>query len=108
MHVDPVAAEAGYFGTLIASGIHTFGIWQRLAVLNIFPGWQIIAGRGVQLEFPAPVRAGATLSGVLEVAGVEPVSATRSLISKHARMHDDTGVLVFEMRAEVFMRRRPA
>jgi len=29
---------------VIASGIHTFGIFQRLAVTNVYPGWVIIAG----------------------------------------------------------------
>jgi hypothetical protein len=79
MHTDPEAAEAGFFGALIASGVHTFAIWQRLAVLNIFQGWQII-----------------------------DVSDSRTVVTKMAHLRDQNGLLSFEMRAEVFMRRRPA
>ena len=62
-HVDRAAAEAGFFGEIIASGVHTVAIFQRLAVRGAYRHWSVIAGRRVSAEFPAPVRPGRTLVG---------------------------------------------
>lgn len=45
-HVDRAAAESGAFGGLIASGIHSLAIAQRLAVSSVLTSWSVIAGRG--------------------------------------------------------------
>lgn len=45
-HVDAAAAERGMFGGLIASGIHTMAVFQRLSVEGFWGRAATIAARG--------------------------------------------------------------
>lgn len=108
IHIDEQWAAAGPFGEIVASGIHSFGIFQRLAASNVYPGWQIIAGRAVRdVLFPKPVRGGTVLSAAVVVERMEPRGRGRSLVFKTGSMWDDDGDVVFRMRAEIYMRSRP-
>lgn len=61
-HTDPDTASESYFGGLIASGIHTLAVFQRLAARSHFNRWNVIAGRRISdLEFRRPVRPGDVL-----------------------------------------------
>ena len=63
-HIDTDVAASGQFGGLIASGIHTMSIYQRLSVLSVFNHWSVIAGRSLrEVRFTRPVRPGAELTG---------------------------------------------
>lgn len=63
-HVDAEAAADGPFGGLIASGIHTFAIFQKLVVNACYRDWNIIAGKEIRdLRFLRPVRPGDELTG---------------------------------------------
>ncbi len=63
-HLDAEASAAGPFGGIIASGIHTLAIFQKLIVEACFSDWNIIAGKEIRgLEFLRPVRPGDELSG---------------------------------------------
>lgn len=63
-HLDPAAAAASPFGGLIASGIQTFAIFQKLIVEGHFHDWNIIAGKEIrELRFLRPVRPGDQLTG---------------------------------------------
>ena len=44
-HTDPEAAQAGAYRGIIASGIQTMAVMQRLAVQHVYVGWAVIAGR---------------------------------------------------------------
>jgi acyl dehydratase len=67
-HVDPVAAGAGSFGDVIASGEQTLAIFQRLSVLAAEADWAVIAGtRLLDVRFLRPVRPDSTLSGGVRV-----------------------------------------
>src|SRR5215813_5823420 len=66
IHIDPVAAAAGPFGGLIASGFNTIAIYQRLVVEAIWSKVAGIAGRSFEIRLPSPVRPGATLTGQSE------------------------------------------
>jgi len=70
IHIDPVAAANGPFGGVIASGLHTMAIYQRLIVEAMW--WQVagVAGRRIESEFERPVRPGMTLTGQAEIAAV--------------------------------------
>ena len=77
-HTDVDAAESGPFGGVIASGIHTMAICQRLAVAAVFDRWQTICGRELtNVQFRRPVRPGTVLSGRATVASVTPEPARR-------------------------------
>jgi acyl dehydratase len=62
IHVDPVAAAAGPFGGLIASGWHTAALVMRQLVAHYLPAGGSLASPGVdQIRWPVPVRPGDTL-----------------------------------------------
>ena len=67
IHADPIAAAAGPFGGLIASGFNTIAIYQRLVVEAIWTKVAGIVGRSLEIRLPRPVRPGATLSGQSEI-----------------------------------------
>jgi acyl dehydratase len=61
-HVDPVAAAAGPFGGLIASGWHTSALVMRLLVANYLSAESSLGSAGIdELRWPHPVRPGDTL-----------------------------------------------
>ena len=61
-HVDPVAAAAGPFGGLIASGWHTAALVMRLLVGNYLSAESSLGSAGLdEIRWPYPVRPGDTL-----------------------------------------------
>lgn len=47
-HLEKDFAEAGLYHGLIASGLQTIGVYQRLAVLAMYSRWSLVAGRGLR------------------------------------------------------------
>jgi acyl dehydratase len=108
IHVDADAAAEGKFGVLIASGLHTFAVFNRLANLTVYPGWALIAGRDATVQFTRAVREGTVVTGSVTVESVTPYSARSSTVVKSGELHDATTLEpLFEMRATTYMRRRP-
>lgn len=64
-HVDPQRAAAeSQFGGLIASGLHTLSVYQRLWVDSRTQPWRVIAGATMSdVAFLRPVRPGDVLTG---------------------------------------------
>jgi len=61
-HVDPVAAAAGPYSGLIASGWHTSALVMRLLVENYLSAESSLGSAGLdELRWPHPVRPGDTL-----------------------------------------------
>jgi acyl dehydratase len=61
-HVDPVAAAAGPYGGLIASGWHTAAVVMRLLVENYLSAESSLGSPGMdEIRWPNPVRPGDTL-----------------------------------------------
>ena len=113
-HTDVDVAAAGHFGEVIASGIHTLGIYQRLSVQGAVGRWAVIAGRRIrELRFPAPVVAGDVLHASLLVESVTPGRpdatgrAPRALVVVHAHVRRDDGTSVLGATFETYVRTRP-
>lgn len=70
IHMDPVAAANGPFGGIIASGLHTIGIYQRLVVEAMWSQVAGVAGRRIESDFRRPVRPGMSLTGAAEIAAI--------------------------------------
>lgn len=105
-HTDPVAASAGHHGAVIASGIHTLAILQRLSVDAFYSRWAVIAGRGFdRLRFTAPVRAGDTVSGTVRVTDVS-LDETRGRVGLDYEMCRLDGTTVLTSAMTVFLWRR--
>lgn len=72
-HVDVAAAQDSMFGGLVASGIHTFGICQRLATEAFYNDAAFLGGLGVNdLRLPIPTHPGDTLSAQVTVEKKRP------------------------------------
>jgi acyl dehydratase len=98
LHVDPVAAESGPFGGLIASGWHTAGLMMRLFTDHYLSSVASLASPGVdELRWIRPVRPGDLLR-----VRVVVLSANRSR-SKPDRGMVRSGIEVLNQRGEVVM-----
>ncbi|MFI5954019.1 MaoC/PaaZ C-terminal domain-containing protein [Cryptosporangium sp. NPDC051539] len=105
-HVDPEAAAGSYFGEVIASGLHTLGVLQRLAVLGVYEHWDVIAGRRIRgIELTAPVTGGTTLLGSLTVESVEPRGPERALVTVRGALRTPQDRPVLEAVFEMYLRR---
>jgi len=108
-HVDDERAITdGYFGGLIASGVQTLAIYQRLMVESLVRHWEVIGGAGIQdLQFRRPVRPGDTLTGSTTIEDVQSQPArgralviyAGELINQHSER-----VLVLTMSAYLRLR----
>ena len=70
IHMDPEAAAKGPFGGLIASGLQTLAIYQRLVVEAMWTQVAGVAGAGIESRFLRPVRPGMTLTGHAEISAL--------------------------------------
>lgn len=105
-HTDPVAAAGGHHGGVIASGIHTLAVLQRLWVESVYSRWAVIAGRGFdRLRFTAPVRPGDTVTGSVHVTEVSP-DETRARVTMDLEMRNQDAAVVLTATMTVFLWRR--
>lgn len=107
-HVDEAVAVHGYFGGLIASGVHTMAVFQRLSVLGAYRHWSVIGGRGLRdVRFLRPVRPGDTLTGTVTIDEIELDDRGRGLVTTSGELLDAEGRAVFRLLSEAYLRRRP-
>lgn len=85
-HTDPErAVTEGFFGGIIASGIQTMAIFQRLSVQSFPQNVKVIGGAGIKdLQFRRPVYPDDTLSGSLTVTNVHHDNERRRTLVTYA------------------------
>ena len=106
-HVDPRAAESSKFGGLVASGVQTIALFQRMCVDQQFSHWALLAGRSFRdVVFVKPVRPGVKLSGSLSVAEVAHRSPRSADVVLDGLLLDDDEHTVFTMTLVISMQRR--
>ena len=104
-HVDPHQAVHSDFGGLIASGLHTASIYQRLAVTGLFSRYDVIAGKEIHgMRFLRPVRPGDVLSCSILIQSVEPDRAGRSLVKMLGTLRNQHSKPVLERGVDSIMR----
>jgi acyl dehydratase len=105
LHADERAAASGPFGGLIANGIHTMGIYQRLAVAALWRRTAVIAGRTLrEIELLRPVRPGTTLTGHLELREIRPRPNGDAMVAAHAELREaPSGPVVFRLVVDVLV-----
>lgn len=99
-HTEPDAARDSYFGSVIASGVHTLAVFQRLAVQSQYSQWHVIAGKKLHnVELRRPVRPGDVLHGRLVVERIEFDDRGRAEVHIRGRLHNqhDEPVLHIEL-----------
>ena len=105
IHVDIDYATLGPFGGVIASGIHTLGLYQRLQ-----SAWlrtvAVVAGLGCdRMRLPTPERPGDELTARTAITAMREQSAHRALMQIHSTMHSEAGV-VLDLHASIVVQRR--
>lgn len=108
-HVDREAAAHSAFGGLIASGLHTASIFQRLAAIGVYQRYDVVAGKEIHgMRFLRPVRAGDRLSCSVLVRSVEPDGRGRCLVTLLGTLRNQDGRPVLELEVDSLVRSRDA
>lgn len=106
-HIDAGIAETGAYGGLIASGIHTIAVYQRLSVTGVFDDWSVIAGRALHdVRFLRPVRPGDVLTGTVTIEGIVFDDRQRALVTTSAELINQRGDAVLTLVLDAFVRAR--
>lgn len=107
LHLSEDNIEETAFGRLVASGVHTLAVFQRLAVTGAYAGWDIFAGRRLDdVRFLGPVFPGDDLRAALIVQSVEMNHPGRGLVTCFGWIDSGNG-RVLELVTESYVNRRP-
>jgi acyl dehydratase len=107
-HLDDAAAEAGQFGGIIASGLHTQAIAIRLGVEALVGQLDFVAARELRsMKLLKPVRPGDTLTGMIEIEEQRLRDDGRGVIVYRLELVDQNGDVVLRLLLDVLVRRRP-
>jgi acyl dehydratase len=97
-HIDRAAAADSPWGGIIASGIQTVAVYQRLVVEALWSRAAVKAGKAMTANLRRPVRPGATLTGKVVVREVtHRPDRGDSIVSVAAELVDDSGAVVLEL-----------
>lgn len=103
MHIG----DGGHFGTVIASGLHTLAVFQRLAVESAYRSWAVVAGRGIRdLVLPRPVFPGDQLSGWVQVNGGVQTRPEMVKLDIEGHLENQDGKQVLHLRLDNYVRSR--
>jgi acyl dehydratase len=109
IHTDPEAARERGLPGVIASGLHTLGIYQRFIVEAL---WSDVAGgigRSFQIRFRRPVHPGATLTGHATVTTITArPDRGDALVVIEGELRDDAGDVVLAIVNDSVLPLRPA
>ncbi|HEX7658202.1 MAG TPA: MaoC family dehydratase [Pseudonocardiaceae bacterium] len=109
-HIDPVAAENGPFGGLVASGWHTVSATMRVLVENYLSGASSLGSPGVDdIRWLRPVRPGDVLrvrATVLD-SKVSNSKPDRGVVRTKVEALNEADEPVFHMTVLGLVRRRP-
>ncbi|WP_194820225.1 SAM-dependent methyltransferase [Nocardia sp. XZ_19_385] len=108
LHTDCDVGATRPSDEMIASGIHTLAVFQRLAALRAYRDWSIIGCRSIRdIRFTNPIAAGATLRGTLRIAEATYSHPQHALIRLSGTLaHGETTVLTAEF--DVYVHRMHA
>lgn len=94
-HTDEERAAHGPFGGVIASGIHSLALLQRLLATEVYKDWHIYAGRQIgSVRFHVPVRPGTVAWAELTVRDIAPRQSGYWLVTCEAVLASSRGPLV--------------
>jgi acyl dehydratase len=110
-HIDPEAAKSGPFGTLIASGWQTVGVFMSLLVKGVINDTVSLGSPGIEgIQWLKPVRAGDQLTGRIRIYESTPSKSRsdRGILKTEGQLTNQNGELVMTIRAVNFFGRRPS
>lgn len=107
-HVDREAAAHSDYGGIIATGVHTAAIFQRLAARRLFSQYDVIAGRQIHVRFLRPARPGDTPAGSFVIRSVEPDGRGRCDVVVDGTLRNQHGAPVLSVEVHSLVRSRSA
>lgn len=110
IHIDPDRSQTeGHFEGLIASGVQTLAIYQRLSVLSRSVPWHVIGGTGIErVRFRRPVRPGDTLTGQSVIGSIRfDMAKTRALVTFNGELRNQKSDPVFALTMSAYLETRP-
>lgn len=108
MHIDVGAAATGPHGGIIASGLHTLAVYQRLVAEVFWIKTFGMGGRGFQVRFLRPVKPGMTLSGHARIDRVDlRPERGNAVVYVVSQLTDEAGQVVLEIAVDAVILRRP-
>ncbi len=107
LHTDEDYAKGTIFGALIAPGVMSFmAVWDRYLDKTFF-GDELIAGKSTKIEWAKPVYADDTLSGKVEICGLER-RKRNGLVTVSVEVYNQKGELVLTNVTESVVKCREA
>lgn len=107
---DPLpihVGDGGPFGGVIASGLHTFAVFQRLAVDAAYCSWAVVAGRAIrEMVLPQPVFPGDVLTGWVRVSGASPPRNGMAQLEVEGHLENQHRKTVLTLRLDSYVRTR--
>jgi acyl dehydratase len=109
-HTDEVAAQAGFFRGLAASGWHTAAITMSLLVKSGMPIAGGLIGASGEIAWPRPTRPGDVLQVESTVLAVTPSRSKpeRGMITVKSETKNQNGEIVQLLTSRMLVWRRPA
>lgn len=108
IHAEPDIAAHGPFGGVIASGLQTLAVYQRLAVEALWSGFAGGIGKGFEIRFRRPVPADTTLTGRIVVREVTPRPERGDAeVTLDAELENQDGEIVLEVTNRSVLPLRP-
>jgi acyl dehydratase len=107
-HVDEEAAEASFFGGLVASGVHTFAAFTNLLTTNFLLDVAVTAGKDINIQMRAPVHVDEEIHARVTIAGLEDVPHRdgQGLVHLAGECYREDGTIVLSVRIQVLVARR--
>ena len=107
-HIDEEAAEASFFGGIVASGVHTFAAFTKLLTSNFLLDVAVTAGKDINIQMRAPVRAGEEIHARVTVAALEDMAHRddQGLVHLAGECYRADGTVVLAVRIQVLVARR--
>jgi acyl dehydratase len=107
-HLDEEAAKGTFFGGLVASGWHTVAITMRLLVEGGMPVAGGVIGAGAEINWPRPMRPGATLHVETEIVEVKPSRShpDRGMVTVRSETRNELGEVVQVLVSKLVVPRR--
>ncbi|OUS06154.1 hypothetical protein A9Q81_03560 [Gammaproteobacteria bacterium 42_54_T18] len=108
-HIDAHKSKNTPFGTLIASGIHTLAINQRLSVNHVYKNWHLIAGKSMSnCRFIRPVHPNDVLTVNLTIKKlIKSNRPDRGVVELKFIVINQINLPVLKVDGEVLLLRKP-
>jgi acyl dehydratase len=110
LHIDEEAGRKSFFQGLVASGVHTLGVYSRLMYDGLMRHVAMAAGRGLdRVRLRAPVRPGDVLSGRALVTSVgDARRPEHGLVTLECELRSQNDIVVLSLSTQLQVYRRAA